>query len=126
MPGARCSTTAASSSWPLQVEAIRAAQAIHGEGQTLTGEQIRDGWEALDLSEADLAALGMAGFTKPVKITCEDHEGGGQAFMQQWDGENWNIVSDWYMPRREALKAAYKEDALAYAAEKGIEPRSCE
>ena len=110
----------------MQVEAIRAAQAIHGEGQTLTGEQIRDGWEALTLTEETLASLGMAGFTKPVAITCEDHEGGGQAFVQQWDGESWNIISDWYMPRREALKAAYRADALAYAAEKGITPRTCE
>lgn len=109
----------------MQVEAIRRAQEIHGEGQVLTGEQIRDGWESLELTEDDLAALGMAGFTKPVKITCEDHEGGGQAFVQQWDGESWNIVSDWYMPNREPLKAAYKEDALAYAAEKGITPREC-
>jgi branched-chain amino acid transport system substrate-binding protein len=108
----------------MQVEAIRAAQEIHGQ-EVLTGAQIRDGWEALDIDESDLAGLGMDGFTKPVKITCEDHEGGGQAFVQQWDGENWSIISDWYTPNREPLIAAYKEDALAYAAEKGIEPREC-
>ncbi len=109
----------------MEVEAIRTAQAIHGEGKELTGEQIRDGWEALDLTSEKLAELGLADFTKPVKITCEDHEGGGQAFVQQWDGEQWSKVSDWYSPNREALRAAYKEDALAYAKEKGITPREC-
>lgn len=109
----------------MQIEALREAQAIHGGGKTLTGEQVRDGFEALDLSEEDLAELGLAGFTKPVKITCQDHEGDGQAFVQQWDGSKWNIISDWYTPRREALKKVYQADALAYAAEKGITPRDC-
>lgn len=112
-------------SMAMEIEALRAAQAIHGEGKTLTGEQVRDGFEALDLSNDDLEALGLAGFTKPVKITCEDHEGDGQAFVQQWDGSEWKIISDWYTPRREALKAAYQADALAYAKEKGITPRDC-
>ena len=111
-------------SMAMQVEAIRAAQGIHGE-KTLTGAQIRDGWESLDLNDAKLATLGFEGFTKPVRITCEDHEGGGQAFVQQWDGNQWSIISDWYNPRRDALKEAYKADALAYAAEKGITPRDC-
>ena len=107
------------------VEAIRQAQAIHGE-QVLTGEQIRDGWEALNLTEERLAALGLANFTKPVQITCVDHEGGGQAFIQQWDGEQWQQISDWYLPNREMLFPMYREDALAYAEEKGTEPRECE
>ena len=106
------------------VEAIRTAQGIHGE-QVLTGEQIRDGWEALDLTEARLAELGLADFTAPVNITCTDHEGGGMAYIQQWNGSAWEQISDWYMPDREMLFPMYKEDALAYANEKGIEPRDC-
>lgn len=112
-------------SMAMEIEAIRAAQEIHGEGKELTGEQIRDGWEGLDLTEAKLAELGLGDFTKPVQITCEDHEGGGQAFVQQWDGEQWNVVSDWYSPNRGPLIDAYKADALAYAKEKGITPREC-
>ena len=108
----------------MQVEAIRKAQEIHGE-QTLTGEQIRDGWEALDLGEQQLDEIGFTNFTQPIKITCEDHEGGGQAFVQQWDGESWQKISDWYTPNREMLKPMYEEDAMAYAKEKGIEPRDC-
>ncbi|MDX1606782.1 MAG: ABC transporter substrate-binding protein [Candidatus Competibacterales bacterium] len=108
----------------MEVEAIRAAQAIHGE-KPLTGEQIQDGWESLELTPENLEALGMKDFTKPVKITCEDHEGGGQAFVQQWDGNQWNQISDWYTPNREMLKPMYREDAMAYAQENGITPRDC-
>lgn len=106
------------------VEAVRTAQAIHGE-QVLTGEQIRDGWEALDLTEARLAEVGLEGFTSPIKMSCEDHEGGGKAFVQQWNGSAWEQISDWYTPNREMLFPMYREDAMAYANEKGIEPREC-
>ncbi|SMF11520.1 amino acid/amide ABC transporter substrate-binding protein, HAAT family [Tistlia consotensis] len=109
----------------IEIEAIRQAQEMHGKGKELTGEQIRDGFENLNLTEDKLAAIGLKDFTKPIHITCEDHEGGGQAFVQQWDGEQWKKVSDWFSPHREALRAAYKEDALAYAKEKGITPRTC-
>lgn len=106
------------------VEAIRAAQAIHGE-QVLTGEQIRDGWESLDLTEENLAELGLANFTAPVKTSCQDHEGSGKAFLQQWNGSEWERVTDWYTPNRDFLVPMYEEDAMAYAAEKGLEPREC-
>ena len=55
-------------------EAIRTAQAKYGN-RPLTGEEVRWGLENLDLTEERLAELGLAGFTPPVKITCEDHEG---------------------------------------------------
>ncbi len=43
----------------------------------LTGEQVRWGFEHLNLTEQRLDQLGMKGFTHPVKVTCEDHEGNG-------------------------------------------------
>ena len=55
------------------VEAIRTAQEIHGQ-QPLTGEQVRDGLENLNITEERLAELGMTDFT-PLKVTCADHEG---------------------------------------------------
>jgi branched-chain amino acid transport system substrate-binding protein len=105
-------------------EAVRTAQAKFGN-QPLTGEEVRWGVENLDITEARWAELGLEGFAKPVKITCMDHEGGGAAFVQQWDGEKWAQVSDWIQPRREALQEEYKKSALQYAAEKGITPRDC-
>ena len=55
------------------VEAIRTAQEKFGN-KPMTGEQVRWGLENLNITER-LKELGMEGFTKPIKVTCEDHEG---------------------------------------------------
>ncbi len=107
------------------VEAIRIAQGMHGE-RPLTGEQIRDGFENLDIDSARLEAMGLTGFMEAIRISCADHEGTGRAFVQQWDGEKWNQVSGWIEPNRAGLlRPMIEEAAAAYAAEKGITPRSC-
>jgi len=107
------------------VEAIRNAQGMYGE-QPLTGEQIRDGFEALNIDASRLEAMGLTGFMEPIRITCADHEGTGRAYVQQWDGEAWNRVSDWIEPNRDGLlRPMIVEAAASYAAEKGITPRAC-
>ena len=106
-------------------EAIRNAQAKYGE-KPLTGEQIRDGFEAIDIDAARLEAMGLTGFMEAIKISCSDHEGTGRAFVQQWDGKSWSRISDWIEPNRSGLlRPMIEEAAAAYAAEKGITPRSC-
>ncbi|MDX1710258.1 MAG: ABC transporter substrate-binding protein [Rhodovibrionaceae bacterium] len=109
----------------LQVEAVRTAQEKYGN-KPLTGEQVQWGFENLNLTAERIKELGMEGMVAPIKITCADHEGGGKVLIQQWDGKDWQFVSDYIDPRRDALRKAYKESALQYAEEKGIEPRSCE
>jgi branched-chain amino acid transport system substrate-binding protein len=106
------------------VEAIRTAQEIHGQ-QPLTGEQVRDGLENLDLDEERLAEMGMAGFTPPIKVSCADHEGDHAVRIQQWDGAKWAFVSDWITPMKDVVRPMIEESAAAYAAEKGITPRDC-
>ncbi len=106
------------------VEAIRVAQGIHGE-RPLTGEEVRDGFENLNLSEERLAELGLGEFMNPVAVSCADHEGGGAVFLQQWDGSEWTRVSDWYAPMTDIVRPLIEESAAAYAAEKGITPREC-
>jgi branched-chain amino acid transport system substrate-binding protein len=106
------------------VEAIRTAQAIHGN-KPLTGEQVRDGLEALNLTAERLAELGLEGFMQPIAVSCADHEGAGPVFIQQWDGQKWNPVSDWIPPMKEVVRPMIEASALAYAKEQGIEPRSC-
>ena len=54
----------------LQVEAIRAAQDKYGKGKTLTPEQVRWGFENLDLSADKLKALGFGEVMRPVKTSC--------------------------------------------------------
>jgi branched-chain amino acid transport system substrate-binding protein len=107
------------------VEAIRTAQEMHGQ-QPLTGEQVRDGLENLDITEDRLAEMGMAGFTPPIKVSCADHEGDHAVRIQQWDGQKWSFVSEWITPMKDVVRPMIEESAAAYAAEKGITPRSCE
>lgn len=85
------------------VEAIRTAMGKFGN-KPLAGEQVRWGFEHLTITDKRLDELGMKGFTHPVKITCEDHEGNGPVLIQQWDGKKWNIVSDWIAPMREVVR----------------------
>lgn len=106
------------------VEAIRTAQEKYGN-KPLTGEQVRWGFENMKLTQEEIEARGLTGLMQPIEITCMDHEGGGPALVQQWDGSSWNAISDWIEPHRDMIQEMYKESALQYAEEKGIEPRDC-
>ena len=106
------------------VEAIRTAQKIHGT-RPLTGWEVRDGFENLDITAERLKELGLEGFMLPIKLSCEDHEGGGPVYVQQWDGKKWNKISDWYHPMRDIVWPLIEQSALAYAKEKGLPVRDC-
>jgi len=69
--------------------------------------------------------LGLEGFTKPVKVTCEDHEGNGPVIIQQWDGKAWKFVSDWIEPMRDVIRPMIEEAAAKFAKENNITPRDC-
>ena len=58
----------------------------------ITGVEVRDAMEGLDLNAERLSGLGFDGFTGPVKITCADHENNGPVMIQEWDGSSWSIV----------------------------------
>ena len=107
-------------------EAIRKAMEIHGTTE-VTGKHVRDGFEALDVDEARLEELGLGGFTYPVKITCENHEGPGKVAVQQWDAKakQWKIVSKFYEPLRDVTGPLIEADSAAYAAENNVTPRDC-
>ena len=106
------------------VEAIRTAQEIHGQ-QPLTGEQVRDGLENLNITEERLAELGMTDFTPPLKVTCADHEGDHAMRVQQWDGKQWSFVSDWITPMKDVVRPMIEASASEYATQNGIQPREC-
>jgi branched-chain amino acid transport system substrate-binding protein len=108
----------------LYTEAIRVAQGEFGT-KSLTGEQVQWGMEHLNVTQAVIDEAGMTGLLSPVKITCADHEGGGSALVQQWDGSKWQAITDFISPNRDALRPAYEGSAAQYAKEKGITPRSC-
>jgi branched-chain amino acid transport system substrate-binding protein len=105
-------------------EAIRTAMGKFGN-KSLTGEQVRWGFENLNLTEARLKELGLEGFARPIQVTCADHEGNGPVFIQQWDGKQWKKVSDWISPLQEVVRAQIEQAAADYAKENSIAPRDC-
>ena len=105
-------------------EAIRTAMGRFGN-QAMAGEQVRWGLENLELTTERLGELGLAGFAQPLKVTCEDHEGNGPVYIQQWNGHTWDKVSDWISPMREVVRAQIEKAAADYAKENNITPRDC-
>ena len=108
----------------LNVEGIRTAMAKYGN-KPLTGEQVRWGFENLNLTEKRLEDLGMKGMLRPLRVTCENHEGNGMALVQQWDGKKWNIVSDWIEPMREVVRPKLEEAAVVEGKKLGYTMRDC-
>ncbi|KTT15032.1 ABC transporter substrate-binding protein [Pseudacidovorax intermedius] len=109
----------------LQVEAIRAAQEKFGKGKVMTPEQVKWGFENLDLTADKLKALGFGEIMRPVKTSCANHMGTDWARIVQWDGGKWNITSDWYQADKSLVDPLVKELAAKYATDKKITPRSC-
>jgi branched-chain amino acid transport system substrate-binding protein len=72
----------------LIAEAIRTAQHLTNK-KLVNGEDVRRGFESLDISAARLKDIGLEGFASPVKVTCSDHNGHGGISVVQWDGTKW-------------------------------------
>jgi branched-chain amino acid transport system substrate-binding protein len=106
------------------VEAIRTAMAKFGN-KPMTAEQVRWGLEHLNLTDKRLEELGMKGFTHPVKVTCEDHEGSGPVLFEQWDGKKWTIVSDWIPVMREVVRPKLEAAAVEEGKKLGYTVRDC-
>ena len=107
------------------LEAINIAMNEYGKGKVPTKEQVRWGFENLSISEERLAELGLAGFTRPLNVSCADHEGNGPVLIQQWDGSQWQIVTDWIPPIRDVVRPMIEQAAAKFAKENAIQPRSC-
>ena len=106
------------------IEAIRTAMKKFGN-KPMTGEQIRWGFENLDLSAARIKELGFEGMLKPMKFSCQDHQGADEARVQQWDGKAWKVISDYYTADSKVLGPLVKDASDKYAAEKKITARDC-
>jgi len=86
---------------------------------------MRDGMEALEITEARMSELGMPNFGPSFKVSCENHGGPGLAAIQQWDAKNskWNLISDFKPTDTDVINALIQEDSAAYAAENNIKER---
>jgi branched-chain amino acid transport system substrate-binding protein len=105
-------------------EAVRNAMKKFGN-KPMTGEQVRWGFENLDLTEARIKEAGFEGLMKPLKFSCADHQGADIARVQQWDGKEWKVISDYYTADREVLDKLVAEQSAKYAKEKNITPVDC-
>ena len=107
----------------LAAEAAKTAQEIHGTAE-ITSVMMRDGMEALEITEAKMAALGLPNFGPEFKVSCENHGGDALVGVTQWNASagTWSIVSDFKPTDGEVIGALIEEDSAAYAAENNIAP----
>ena len=105
----------------LAVEAARTAQKMSGKAE-ITAADMRDGMEALEITEARMKELGMPNFGPSFKVSCENHGGEGLVAVQQWDASaaKWNLISDFKATDKEVIGQLIMEDSSAYAAENNI------
>ncbi len=95
-------------------EAIRTAQEMTGR-PNVTPAEVRDGLEALDITEERLKEAGMEGFIQPLKLSCTDHAGQTDVYIQQWNGTGWEKVSDWFSPMVDKVRPMLETAAADYA-----------
>ena len=108
----------------LDTEAMRTAMGKFGN-RALTAEEVRWGMENLNLTDQRLEQLGMKGLLRPLKVSCENHEGNGLAAVQQWDGKKWNIVSDWIQPMKDVVRPKIEAAAVEEGKKLGYTQRDC-
>ncbi len=110
----------------LAAEAVKTAQAATGTAD-INASQMRDGMEALNITEAKMAAAGMPGFGPEFQVTCANHGGPGSGAVQQYDAASgsWGMISDFMTPDQDVIQPLIDEDSAAYAAENNITPRAC-
>ena len=109
----------------LNVEAIRVAQERFGH-RTLTGDEVRWGFENLNLDEKRVEELGAKGLFHSIHTTWDNHEGNGYVTFQEWDGSKWTPISDWIAPDWALLRPIIEKSSEAYAKEKGLTLRTKE
>jgi branched-chain amino acid transport system substrate-binding protein len=98
----------------LVAEAIHNAQKLTGK-KLVTGEDVRRGFETLNITAARWKELGLDGFAAPVTgLSCSDHNGHQAAYMQQWDGAKWVKVSDWITPMKDRVRPLLEAAAKDY------------
>ncbi len=106
-------------------EAIRNAQRITHK-KVITGADMRRGLETLRISEQRWKQIGLAGFGPPIHVSCNDHNGHGSVYVQQWDGKNWVKVSDWISPVKDKVMPLLDEAAKDYVGKNQPWPKRAE
>jgi branched-chain amino acid transport system substrate-binding protein len=108
----------------LAAEAAKTAQEIHGTAD-ITPAMMRDGMEALEITEEGMTALGMPNFGPSFAVSCENHGGPGLGGITQWNAadKKWNLISDFGPSDMDVILPLITADSEAFAAENNIEQR---
>ena len=85
----------------LHVEAIRHAVKAKPDGK-ITGEDAKKGFEKI-------ANFTLSGLVPPLKITAQDHEGGGLVQIWQVKGGKFEKVTDWFAAYQDVVAKHIKE-----------------
>ncbi|MGI9394119.1 MAG: ABC transporter substrate-binding protein, partial [Boseongicola sp.] len=80
--------------------------------------------EALEMTQARMAELGLPNFGPAFSVSCDNHGGPGLGMVQQWDAsaKSWSLITDFIQSDKEVINALVMEDSGAYASENNIEP----
>ena len=111
----------------LVAESIRKAQELAGISD-ITPAQMRDGMEALEITNAKMEELGMPNIGPEFAVSCEDHGGSGKGLVQQWDADSgtWTTLTDYIESDASVIDPLVEEDSAAFAAENSITPACAE
>jgi branched-chain amino acid transport system substrate-binding protein len=82
------------------------------------------GFEALEMTDDKMAALGLAGFGPSFSVSCENHGGDGMVAVAQWDAGagKWSIVSDYQPSDMSVIQPLIDADSGAFASENNLTP----
>ncbi len=97
----------------LIAEGIRSAQQLTGKKQ-VTGEDVRRGLEALNITDARWKELGLEGFAAPIHLSCADHNGHAGIYLAEWDGAKWTKASGWIEPIKDKVLPLIDSAASSY------------
>jgi branched-chain amino acid transport system substrate-binding protein len=107
----------------LAAEAAKTAQGITGKSAISQADMIK-GMEALEITEAKMAALGLPKFGPSFSVSCQNHGGDGLVAVSQWDANagKWSLITDFVQSDQDVLNALIEEDSAAFASENNITP----
>ena len=97
----------------LIAEAIRSAQSLTGKKQ-VHGDDVRRGFEALNITDARWKEIGLPGFAAPIHLSCADHNGHGGISLLQWDGTKWNTTVPSIQPIKDKVLPLIESTAEDY------------
>ena len=81
---------------------------------------MRDGMEALEMTNARMEELGVPMIGPEFAVSCENHGGTGMAIMTQWNGTEWVTLTDFVAPDDSVTQPLVMEDSAQFAAENNI------